>query len=153
MFPLLSLVSGKPFDETSRNLSSDTCGHHDLSLRQQRCLPSRVLLCKMASTSFARFEQNDHIIARRIRRHVRNLQVGSEFRFNFVVDITNTILERSCGPFRGGVVSAFFQEQLQADATYHSWHLAQKKETESSPKSIVIHAHHRRVNDYCFSSR
>ena len=90
------------------------------------CLP-KVLLCKIPGTSFARFEQNDHIIARRIRRHARNLQGGSQFRFNFPAHITKIFLAGSRGAFRGGVVSAFLQEQLHADATYHSWHLAQRK--------------------------
>ena len=40
-------------------------------------LAFQSLLRKKSGTSFTRFEQHVHIIARRIRRHVRNLQGGS----------------------------------------------------------------------------
>ena len=41
-------------------------------------------------------------------------------------------------------MSAFFQEELHADATYHSRQLAQKKETESSPKAVVTRGNWRK---------
>ena len=99
-----------PRDRSRYN--ADTSKNEDGNVTRNVCVNSVVCLLefcsvKKQSTSFARFEQNDLFIARRIRRHVRNLQVGSEFRFHFVVDITNTFFERSRGPFRGGVVSAF----------------------------------------------
>ena len=54
-------------------------------------------------------------------------KLAVSFASTFVVSITNKFLERSRGPFRGGVVSAFFQEQLRPEAAYHSWHLALKR--------------------------
>ena len=125
---LLSSLAKCPGTVCPRNRSphkADTRKNEDGNVTRNICVSSivclpKVLLCKIADTSFARFEQNDHIIARRIRRHVRNLQVGSQFRFNFPVHITNIFVERSRGAFRGGVVPAFLHEQLHADATYHS---------------------------------
>ena len=80
-------------------------------------------------------------------------KVAVSFASTFQCTSRTFFLERSRGAFRGGVVSAFFQEQLHAHTTHHSWQLAQKKKTESSPKSIVTHAHHSHVNDYRCSRR
>ena len=56
---------------------TDTSKNEDGNVTRNVCvnsvLPFRVLLCKISGTPVA----PDHIIARRIRRHVRNLQGGS----------------------------------------------------------------------------
>ena len=77
---------------------TDTSKNEDGHVTRNVCVNSVVCLLEFCSAQF---------LARRIRRHAKNLQVGSEFRFNFLVDITNTFFVRSRGPFRGGVVPAF----------------------------------------------
>ena len=76
-------------------------------------------------------------------------KLAVSFASTFQCTSRTYLLKDHVQPFAAGWCQPFLQEQLHADATCHSWQLAQKKETESSPKSIANHAHHSPINDYC----
>ena len=110
---------------------TDTRKNEGGNVSRNVCVNSVVCLSNFCSL---KFQVHHSHVSNKMNMSLLAASVDMSGTFKVAVSITNIFFERSRGPFRGGVLSAFLQEQLHADATYHSLQLAQKKKNIVQPE-------------------
>ena len=119
---------------------TDTSKNEDGNVTRNVCVNSVVCISEFCSVKIS--EHHSHV-SNKMTFSLLAASVDMSGTFKLAVSFASTLwwtsrthfLKDHVDPFAAGWCQPFFQEQLRPDATYHSWHLAQKKRKRSPARN------------------